>query len=124
MKHVYVMTINGVGCKVGIARNPQRRLEALQTAHPLKLSLYWTSLECEPFVAAVVEQMVHEHFSPYRLQGEWFGVEPESAAQAVRDALQSIADHDADACEVLYFRLTERVKRVLKQTPMAGGGAA
>jgi DNA-binding transcriptional regulator YiaG len=89
MKHIYVIAIAGIGCKVGIARDPQRRLKRLRTGNPFKATLYW-SVQCEPWKASTVEHMVHQHLSEHRLNGEWFSVEPESAKLAILDAIEKL----------------------------------
>jgi hypothetical protein len=63
---VYFIT-DGTALKIGIAKNIERRLEALQSAHYKELIL----------VAAIpgnrsVEEMLHGHFDDERLRGEWF----------------------------------------------------
>lgn len=54
--------------KIGITRNPARRLAALQTANSEELQL----LAVCPNWDGCFEQSLHETLSASRLQGEWF----------------------------------------------------
>ena len=67
--------------KVGIAKDPERRLRAFQTANARKLVLYETFGVRN---ARALEQAVHRRLRPYRMKGEWFALPPEQAVAAVR----------------------------------------
>lgn len=58
---------DGDAVKIGISKNPKKRLRQLQTGHPKKLSILAT------FPGAADEEMqFHGRFRPHHLQGEWF----------------------------------------------------
>ena len=53
--------------KIGWAKNPERRLKALQTSHPCELRI----IGIIPGTR-VEERALHAHFARARLKGEWF----------------------------------------------------
>lgn len=64
--------------KIGLAKNPAKRLEALQTGFPGTLTLkcvMWCGNS--PLLAANVERRFHRCFDRHRLTGEWFTRVPE-----------------------------------------------
>lgn len=63
--------------KIGITRNINKRVQALQTACPqtIRLYEYW---ECGE-LSAVFEGLAHDTLDQERMRGEWFDVDPETA---------------------------------------------
>lgn len=81
---------DGAACKVGISRNPKRRLESLQTANPRRLLLVW-----QVWVGVfpnMVESHLHSHLTRAgrHLSGEWFKLSPAEA-----DRLHRLAERVA-----------------------------
>jgi hypothetical protein len=64
--------------KIGLAKNPQKRLATLQQANPTKLHgiAAWRGLPFE-------EAMLHEEFADQRIRGEWFKPTPEILRLAI-----------------------------------------
>lgn len=80
--HIYIVT-DGLGAvKVGIAKDPFRRLSGLQTASPRVLSLR-AKYEVVEEIGRKVEKQVHKRLQCDRIMGEWFAIEPERAAEVV-----------------------------------------
>jgi hypothetical protein len=64
--HTYLVAADGTHLvKIGIAKDPMRRLKELQTGQPMELHLLWS-------VAGNYESDLHVHFGAYRVRGEWF----------------------------------------------------
>ena len=64
--HTYLVAADGTHLvKIGIAKDPVRRLKELQTGQPMQLHLLWS-------VAGNYENDLHVHFAAYRVRGEWF----------------------------------------------------
>lgn len=64
--HTYLVAAEGSPLvKIGIAKDPMRRLRELQTGQPMELRLLWS-------VAGNYENDLHVHFAAYRMRGEWF----------------------------------------------------
>ena len=64
--HTYLLAADGTDLvKIGIAKDPMRRLRELQTGQPMDLHLLWS-------VAGNYENDLHVHFAAYRVRGEWF----------------------------------------------------
>lgn len=64
--HTYLVAADGTHLvKIGIAKDPMRRLKELQTGQPMDLHLLWS-------VAGNYENDLHVHFATYRVRGEWF----------------------------------------------------
>lgn len=55
--------------KIGIARDPQLRLEALKTGNPEPLELIAFTVVVD---GRALERQLHSKLANYRLQGEWF----------------------------------------------------
>lgn len=64
--HTYLIAADGTHLvKIGIAKDPMRRLKELQTGQPMDLHLLWS-------IAGDYESDLHVHFAVYRVRGEWF----------------------------------------------------
>lgn len=64
--HTYLVAADGTHLvKIGIAKDPMRRLRELQTGQPMDLRLLWS-------IAEDYERDLHVHFDAYRVRGEWF----------------------------------------------------
>lgn len=64
--HTYLIAADGTHLvKIGIAKDPMRRLKELQTGQPMDLHLLWS-------VAGDYESDLHLHFATHRVRGEWF----------------------------------------------------
>lgn len=83
--------------KIGVANDPQGRLNALQTANPNPLRL-----RALFYAPASLEQILHRELDEDRVGGEWFATE---AVAPYADCLQKITVTDA--------RLRKRAERVL-----------
>lgn len=74
-KSVYLIGDSRGSVKIGLARDPAKRLSALQGAHASQLDL----------IAVITggrnrERELHERFADARLRGEWFADTPEIRA--------------------------------------------
>jgi Meiotically up-regulated gene 113 len=87
MTTVYVMGSPRGPVKIGIARNPRRRHQAIQTgsAKPVRL-LY--SREIPAALAPSVEGHAHWRVREHRLSGEWFDITYRVAKEAVDIAVE------------------------------------
>src|SRR5262245_3356130 len=77
---IYVITANTRAVKVGIAKDPRRRLSELPTGCPDKLEVADTIKVNSRDLAYKIETEVHRRLAGFALEGEWFAVSP---AQAV-----------------------------------------
>jgi hypothetical protein len=66
-RFVYIISYDGK-VKIGSTNNIEKRMNALQTASPIKLDL----LFCESETALVNERSLHNKFRDFRLIGEFF----------------------------------------------------
>jgi len=58
--------------KIGVAKNIERRLNALQTANPEKLTVI-ASIKCSNRLEAYnIESYLHRQLSNRKIRGEWF----------------------------------------------------
>ena len=72
--------------KIGIARDPKRRLGALQVSHWVRLKIFHCGYCIDEFAARRIEMEAHKLLDEYRLLGEWFNVEPKMAIEAAEFA--------------------------------------
>lgn len=90
-------------CKIGMARNPELRVDALDSPmlpFPIKLlAKYDAGIE-----APQLEQALHKEFDSLRLRGEWFrGISPADFL------LLATVEHKK--CVVRPVRVEEKIKR-------------
>ncbi len=72
-KHLYIIQSDVTGAiKIGVSKNPQKRLLQLQTGSPYKLKLL-TVLKGK----GTLERSLHDYLKPYKYacKGEWFDFE-------------------------------------------------
>jgi hypothetical protein len=79
---VYIIAPRRAGpVKIGIARDPARRLATFQTAHWGRLYLF---SNIRTGNARMLETAVHRRLKPLRLKGEWFDISVAEARVALR----------------------------------------
>jgi hypothetical protein len=69
MKSVYLIRSNDGRYKIGIAKNPKRRICQLQTGNSDQLKLIETY---QSENASKIERGLHNHYSHGKMVGEWF----------------------------------------------------
>lgn len=69
--------------KLGISKNPLKRVKQLQTGHSEKLSLYHTE-KVPADKVRLYENILHKDLSLKRKQGEWFDVTVEEAISYIK----------------------------------------
>lgn len=69
MRSVYLIRGNDGRYKIGIAKNPKKRISQLQTGNSDQLDLI-DSYPSEN--ASKIETALHHHYSHAKLNGEWF----------------------------------------------------
>lgn len=79
---IYVIGPHEGPQKIGLSKNPERRLKNLQTGHPQSLVIHHK----EPIDATVVrklEKKIHLELNYKRMKGEWFNMTPQEATEFV-----------------------------------------
>lgn len=61
-------------CKIGMSKQPYKRMQSLQTGSPLEIILIH---RIYTFDAIALEKSLHEYFDAYRVRGEWFDLPAE-----------------------------------------------
>lgn len=89
--YIYVIGGDNPPYKVGISKNPHRRLKTLQTGHPDKLKIL-SLKETEPSKTKLLESVIHHNMKQYRLTGEWFNLDLKTILLEVEYALIRYAD--------------------------------
>jgi hypothetical protein len=70
---IYIIGATEPPYKVGISRDPNRRLKSLQTGYPYPLKLHYTK-ETDICKTKLLETVIHRHLKLYKTTGEWFNV--------------------------------------------------
>ena len=70
---IYIIGGTQAPYKVGISRDPTKRLKSLQTGHPYPLQLHYTR-ETDICKTKLLETVIHRHLKLYKTNGEWFDV--------------------------------------------------
>ena len=87
--YIYIISDNQNRIKVGISKNPEKRLKQLQTGHPNKLSLIFTEeFECERAHLLKIEALIHKELRnrTRHMKGEWFYID-ENQLQDIKDII-------------------------------------
>lgn len=83
---IYVIGSNGPPYKVGISKDPKRRLKNIQTGHPHKLEIL--SIKETAFnKTKLLETIIHRNINKYKTHGEWFDIELETLLLEIDYAL-------------------------------------
>lgn len=75
--YIYMITDEDGCVKIGISRDPNKRLKQLQTGHASKLSLYHTEeFNCTRNHLLKIEKLLHREISNShkKANGEWFKI--------------------------------------------------
>jgi len=82
--YVYLFRSEGSNrYKIGVSKDPAKRLRQLQTGSPDALELVeMRDVFGNPMKA---ERALHEHFATYRVNGEWFDFGPENERATIRE---------------------------------------
>lgn len=72
--------------KIGTSQRPTARLAACQAGSPVPLTLLW-----ETPGDRFLEELLHEHFAPFRIHGEWFDFGDQDPVPLVKDAAERFA---------------------------------
>jgi hypothetical protein len=80
---IYIVGMPSGPKKIGSAHNINRRLVALQTGNPEKLTVLWSSIPLASNKAMLVEKAVHRALVACQLFGEWFAISTESAVSTI-----------------------------------------
>ena len=75
--YMYIISDNNGYMKIGIAKDPKKRLKQLQTGHPSKLDLLFTEeFYCRRSHLLKIEKLVHEKIKSrvHKMKGEWFEI--------------------------------------------------
>jgi hypothetical protein len=119
-QQVYVIQHELGPVKIGIAKQPRKRLNDLQVACPFQLKLRKTQTTNQ---APEIEKFLHNKFKKYRLQGEWFDIPPEQRDFEIPTKINELGipnkpveisqnrDTDNEWAEIL-----ERVHRAFRDT--------
>ncbi|MCP1202279.1 GIY-YIG nuclease family protein [Acetobacter oryzoeni] len=109
---VYIVKAEGLGLvKIGYAANLSARLSTLQSASPVPLSLVRSSDGTKG-----LEAWLHEHFSEYRKQGEWFSYHPDMLIIEFPKNLcvnDKERDFPLERIKPVDLRYAERIQKVL-----------
>jgi hypothetical protein len=72
--------------KIGISRNPHKRLSSLQSGHHSRLVIHRVYEFPDTASARAAERKFHKHFSEDGMCGEWFGIPPSTAIEVIEEA--------------------------------------
>jgi hypothetical protein len=89
--YIYVIGGDAPPYKVGISKDPQRRLKNLQTGHPHKLSIH-SIKETDVAKTKLLESTIHHHLKHHRTHGEWFDLPLDDIKLEVEFALMRYED--------------------------------
>jgi len=73
ISYIYVIGSDNPPYKVGISRDPAKRLKSLQTGHPFPLQLHY-SKATDICKTKLLETVIHRHLKFHKTSGEWFDV--------------------------------------------------
>jgi hypothetical protein len=71
--YVYIIGADAPPYKVGISRDPVKRLKALQTGHPARLKIHHV-VATPAAKTRLLETVIHANLKLHRCEGEWFDI--------------------------------------------------
>ena len=80
---IYVIGTDTGYQKIGISKDVNKRLSALQTGNPNKLKIHYSE-EVQDDRAYLIEQQIHKEIKLHNISGEWFDITPIEAMQEVQ----------------------------------------
>ena len=85
---VYLATTPKGWCKIGMSKQPYRRMSSLQTGTPLEITLVHRVFT---FDMPALEKALHDYYSAYWMRGEWFDLPDECVSEfpSVANALDA-----------------------------------
>lgn len=89
--YIYIIGSDHPPYKVGISKDPERRLRNLQTGHPQKLRIHCLR-ETNGERTKLLEGAIHHHLRMHRTNGEWFDLDYETILLEVEYAIMRYAD--------------------------------
>ena len=89
---IYIIGSDKAPYKVGISRDPNKRLKSLQTGHPFPLQLHYTK-ETDICKTKLLETVIHRHLKMHKTSGEWFDV---TLANIILDVVYAIMRYGDD----------------------------
>lgn len=84
--YIYIIGSDNPPYKIGISKNPDKRLKSLQTGHPFPLQIHSARLT-DISETKYLERMIHQNLKFYRTKGEWFNIELKDAILEVEYAV-------------------------------------
>ena len=100
-RYVYIIGSDQPPYKVGISKNPQRRLAALQTGHPERLQIHH-QVATPAAQTRLLEAVIHNNLKLHRCNGEWFDMPLDKLKLEVDFVMIRYADDPA-----LYLRVKQ-----------------
>lgn len=84
--YIYIIGGDVPPYKVGISKNPEKRLKSLQTGFPYKLTLH-DKRPTEVDKVKLLETIIHRNINLYKTQGEWFNLSLDDLKMQIEFAL-------------------------------------
>lgn len=85
MPFVYLIASGRNIIKVGKAGDVRKRVRGLQTASPFEMQVFHT-IEVSTQNVGALEKLIHKRLKRYRLRGEWFRIERQTAIDIAQRA--------------------------------------
>jgi hypothetical protein len=74
VSYIYIIGGEVPPYKLGISKDPKKRLKSLQTGHPYPLQIHHIE-ETHISMTKLLETTIHRHLKLHKTSGEWFNVE-------------------------------------------------
>lgn len=107
--YIYMIADKHDYIKVGISKNPERRVKDLQTGHPDILQLIFTEeFNCTRKHLLNIEKLIHKELKAkkYKKRGEWFYV-PKDKIEEVKNIIRYNRIRYED--DELYFKYIYKI---------------
>lgn len=87
--YIYIISDNNGYMKIGISKDPEKRIKQLQTGHPTKLEILFTEeFYCKRSHLLKIEALIHKKIRTIApsVKGEWFKI-PNENLEKVKDII-------------------------------------
>lgn len=104
-KSIYIMQSENGEIKIGVSKNVEQRKRSIENNRMISVTRFYKTKPCSN--AFDIEKLMHERFKDFRIRGEWFSCDMESAISVLDRVFEENAIfHISNRKETLfdYFR--------------------
>lgn len=84
--YIYIISSEENIVKIGISKNPEKRIKSLQTGHPKQLKIQYIN-EIDEENKFNIEKIIHKILKHKKIKNEWFNISIDEAKMMIEYVL-------------------------------------